>query len=276
MNDTALLTFKAISNFVNELAEVYGKNHKPLKLYRHLINKTQISHDKVILKHIECFRKFCVANRDAIHYKDASKFTKDVVKYSSRVHVNVSLMIELSDNETADAIWNHVLCISAFVDPAGKAKEILRKNKELGKSGANETDFITNIISKVEENVKSDADPTAAVSSILSSGIFTDLIGGMQGGLSSGQLDIGKLLGAVQGMVSSLGNQVGDAPEAAGAMNMLSSMTSMMGNMAGKDGQMNPPDMSKMMEGMQGMMKNMVPPPQPKETKVEEVQDDEK
>lgn len=231
MNDLNLIVFNAISNFVNELGQEFRSKHKPLKLYCHLIKKTNLSHDKAILKHIECFRKFCIDNRDGIRSKNMSKLTNNLIKYSSRVYIDFKAVMEMSDKETKQVIWSHILCISALIDPAGKAKEVLRKNMEEGKTGSDETEFLTNIISKVEANVKPDADPMAAVSSIMSSGIFTDLIGGMQNGLQSGKLDIGKLLGAVQGMVSSLGNNIGDDPEAANAMGMLSNMTSMMGNM---------------------------------------------
>ena len=74
MTDTSLITFKAISNFTNCLEEVFGSDHRFLKLYAHLINKTQIAHEKPILKHIEAFRSFCVTNRDAIEKKDYKKF----------------------------------------------------------------------------------------------------------------------------------------------------------------------------------------------------------
>jgi hypothetical protein len=272
MNDTSLITFKAITNFVNELGEVFASKHKPLKLYRHLLNKTRISLDKVIMKHINAFRKFCIANRDGIREKEMSKFTKKTIRYSKNVYINMKQIFSLADKDTSAVIWNHLLCISALVDPAGKAKEILRQNQEDGKSGEDETEFLTNIISKVEQSVQPDSDPMAAVSSIMSSGIFTDLIGGMSSGLNSGKLDLGKLVGAVQGMVSSLGNEMGDNEEAAGAMNMLSNMTSMMGNMTGEDGQqqMQAPDMGQMMAGMQQMMGSMGASP---ETKIEEVQE---
>jgi len=254
MNDTSLITFKAISNFVTELAQVYQAKHKPLKLYQRLISKTTLSHDKAITKHIDAFRKFCITNRDAILAKDFSKFEDRKVEYSTRVYIDMNLMMKLSDKDTQSVIWKHILCISALVDPAGKAKEILRQNMDEGKAGTDETAFLTNIINKVEQNVSPDADPMSAVSSIMNSGIFTDLLGGMQSGLQSGNLDISKLLGAVTGMVSSLGEQTGDDPQAAGAMNMLNSMTSMIGNLANQGGKVNPPDMSQMFSQMNGAM----------------------
>ena len=51
-DENLLIAFKTICNFVNELASEYATKHKPLKLYQRLINKTQISHDQIIKKHI--------------------------------------------------------------------------------------------------------------------------------------------------------------------------------------------------------------------------------
>lgn len=228
--DNNIISFNAISGFIAELGQEFRAKYKPLKLYCHLIKKTNLSHNKAIVKHVECFRSFSIQNRDAIREKSVSALT-NTIKYSSRVYIDIKAILETCDKDTQLVIWNHLLCISALVDPAGKAKEILRKNMEEGKTGSDETDFLTNIISKVEANVKPDSDPMAAVSSIMSSGIFTDLIGGMQTGLSSGKLDIGKLLGAVQGMVSSMGNQAGDDPMAANMMGLITNMMGSMGNM---------------------------------------------
>lgn len=244
-NDSVIISFNSISNFITELGQEFKTKYKPVKLYCHLIKKTNLSHNKAILKHVECFRVFCVENREAFRVKSVANL-KGKITYSSRVYIDIKVILEASDKDTQEVIWNHLLCISALVDPAGKAKDILRKNLEEGKTGADETDFLANIISKVEANVKPDSDPMAAVSSIMSSGIFTDLIGGMQSGLSSGKLDIGKLLGAVQGMVSSMGNQAGgDDPMAANMIGMMSGLMKNLGNMDGIGNQsMSRPNMS--------------------------------
>ena len=91
-----------------------------------------------------------------------------------------------------------------------------------------------------------------AVSSIMKSGIFTDLIGGMNNGLSNGSLDLGKLMGAVQGMVGKLSEQTnssdstGSGSESDNPMNML---TTMIGSLSGTGGQ---PDLTGLMQMMQG------------------------
>jgi len=87
----------------------------------------------------------------------------------------------------------------------------------------------------------------------MQSGIFTE----MMSDLGSKKLDLGKLLGAVQGMVTTLSNQAGDDPDAKQAMGMLNNVTSMMGNMGNGGGA---PDMSGMMQMMTTMMAGMKPP----------------
>jgi hypothetical protein len=263
MEETSLIAFKAVCNFVNDLESEYGKRHKPLKLYKRLINHTQIAHDHAMRKHLIVFHDFCVANRDALVVQDVTKLVMKKLEYSERVFIDMDHIFHIADAETTPVIWRHLLTISALLDPTGKAKEILKKASEDGKSGKDETDFLSNIISKVEKSVKPDANPMEAVSSIMQSGIFTE----MMSDLGSKKLDLGKLLGAVQGMVTTLSNQAGDDPEAKQAMGMLSNVTSMMGNMGNNNGA--PPDMSGMMQMMTTMMAGMKPP----SAQVEEVRD---
>lgn len=262
MEETSLIAFKAVCNFINDLESEYGKRHKPLKLYKRLINHTQIAHDNAIRKHLVVFHDFCIANRDALAVQDKTKLALKKLEYSERVYIDIDYVLHIADAETTPVIWRHLLTISALLDPTSKAKEILKKAAEEGKSGVDETDFLTNIISKVEKSVKPDANPMEAVTSIMQSGILTE----MMSDLGSKKLDLSKLLGAVQGMVTTLSNQAGDDPEAKQAMGMLSNVTSMMGNM-GNGGP--PPDMSGMMQMMTSMMGNMKPPG----PRVEEVRD---
>jgi len=175
--------------------------------------------------------------------------TNNKIEYSQRVFIDMKDIFRISDKDTTKIIWEHLLCISALVDPAGRAREVLKKNLENGKTSSQETSFLTDIISKVEEHVDPDANPMEAVSSIMKSGIFTDLIGGMNNGLSNGSLDLGKLMGAVQGMVSTLGDQTGGDPEADNAMNML---TTMMGGLGDQHSSENSetPDLTQIMQGM--------------------------
>lgn len=202
-SDYNLLTFKAISDFTKELGEIFAtkdKNHS-LKLYEHLLNKTTLTHEKAIKKHIDAFRDFCVSNREAILNKDYRSFVLNKVVYSSRVYIDFLNIFKDSDNETSSVIWKHLLTISALVDPAGKAKKALQESKD-----SKEANFLSDIINKVESNVKPNSNPLEAVNSIMSSGIFNDLLSGMNSGIQNGELDLGKLMGTVQTMCASLGD----------------------------------------------------------------------
>nr|QBK85263.1 MAG: uncharacterized protein LCIVAC01_00720 [Iridovirus LCIVAC01] len=237
LDDSSLITFKAISNFVSALGSEFGKRQRSLALYCRLIGKTTLSHEKPIYKHIESFRDFCIANREAIIDRDETKLQNHIIKYSKNVFINMDHIFKL-DKDNKDVIWNHILTISALVDPSSKAKEILKKNMEArrrnGESGTEE-EFLSTIIDKVEAHVDPSANPMQAVAGIMQSGIFTELIGTMSGGLTDGSLDIGKLMGTVQTMVSSIGNMAGGDSEQSPELNQ---MTSMMTNLTGMMGDM--------------------------------------
>jgi len=208
--DTSLIIFKAISNFTTCLDEVFGQFHRPLKLYAHLISKTTVSHEKPIQKHIDVFREFCINNREGITTKDFVKFKQKCITYSNRVYIDVNVILKEADNVSATIIWKHILTISALIDPAGKAREVLEESVKNGEKNAKEADFLSNIIGQVEQHVDPDANPMEAVSSIMKSGIFTELVGGMGNGLQDGSLDLGKLMGTVQKMVSTLNDVPGE------------------------------------------------------------------
>jgi hypothetical protein len=210
--DNYLIAFKAISNFTACLNEVFGATNRSLKLYAHLISKTTFSHEIPIKKHIKAFKEFCVINKKAIFSKDASQLDPKVIIYSQRVYIDLgSILEEISDDKTTiNVIWTHLLTILALLDPTSRAKEILQENICKDTDDNQESDFLSNIINKVEKHVDPSSNPMEAVSSILKSGIFTELVGGMGNGLQDGSLDIGKLMGTVNKMVSKMNNDVSD------------------------------------------------------------------
>ena len=254
--DTSLVTFKAISNFTMSLEEVFGEDERPLKLYVHLIGKTTLSHEKAINKHIEAFRTFCVANREALEHKDASKLVETKISYSERVYIDFSNIFKSSDRETSEVIWKHLLTISALLDPTGKARQILKATAQKESGPVTEANFLNDIIGKVEKHVDPDANPMEAVASIMNSGVFAELVGGMGNGLQDGSLDLGKLMGTVQTMVSSLTENVGGSSGNNGEnpMNLINTMIGSM-NAGAKNSENNGvPDLSGMMNMMGPML----------------------
>lgn len=252
-NNTSLIAFKAICNFINELDEQFGNQLQPLKLYALLLGKTTIAHDKPIQKHIEAFRSFCVANRDAIIDKSAEKIVIEEIVYSDRCTIDMKKVFELADKPTSTVIWNHLLTIFAVVDPTGKARQILKESSANG--SGKEANFLTDIIGKVEQHVDPNANPMDAISSIMQSGVFNDLVGGMGSGLQDGSLDLGKLMGTVQSMVTSLGEQTGEGDETMNAINtMMGNLTAGVEAAQKGDTSAPPPDLSSLLGPMMGAL----------------------
>ena len=226
--------FKLITDFVKELNVTFGNQQKSLKLYERLISKTLPKHTTPIKKHIESFKKFCIDNRNAITNKDKLLITEKI-QYSLTVFIDIKSILDIADIDTSKIIWQHLLTISAFVDPSGKAKEILKSNIQKNGGGKNETDFLTNIINKVDEHVSPNSNPMEAISSIMKSGVFTELIGGMNDGLTNGTLDIGKLMGTVQSMMGTIGT-IGNETNG-GDNNPMNMINIMMSNLMNKKGE---------------------------------------
>lgn len=202
MNDqTTLIGFNAICQFVHDMSEVFGKRHKPLRLYDRLSSQTKISHTEAIKKHITVFHDFCVSNREAILSKDENKLSQRKISYSDRVYIDMGFVFSIADNENKPVIWQHLLTISAIIDPSGRAKEVLKDNEK--KDLTKESDFLANMVSKLENTIKPDSNPNDAIASIMQSGIVGDLLNEMR----SGKLDVQKLMGSLQ---STIGSMQGD------------------------------------------------------------------
>lgn len=229
LTDTQLIAFKAVSNFIKELSSIFGKKQRSLALYRRLIEKTTLSHEDSIRKHLDVFRRFCISNREALETKDWRKFQVDTITYSERVYIGLKGIFSMADDETKAVIWKHLLTISAILDPNSKARDILRESS--GPESKNEQEFLGNIFDKVQDCVDpvNMTNPMQAISSILSSGVFSELVNDMSSGVNSGELKLDRLMGTVQGMMSQMSQMNGEGGEESQAM--MVNINSMMGGL---------------------------------------------
>ena len=218
--------FKAIKNFVAELEKSYGNKYRSLKLYSRLLSKTTMKHSHIVKKHFLIFKLFCMKNRDALEHKDENKL-KGNLRYSDNVYINIQTILKISDPVETKLIWQHLYALSAITDRSGKAKEWLKNSMKKTSTGKNETKFLNNIFNQVEQHVKPNANPMEAIGSVLGSGMFQDLMGNMNKGLESGDLDLGKLMGTVSGMVTNLGNMTNKNPEMQALNPLISNMSNM-------------------------------------------------
>lgn len=249
-----LQKFQAIIDFVEALNELYSEKQRSLRLYTHLIGKTQVKHKKAIAKHVDLFRTFCINNRDGILEKNFDKFIDYKVIYSEKVYVDFEKIFEIIDKENVSVVQTHLLYLSALLDQTGNAKEILQKSKKTG-----ENNFLSNIISKIENNVDPSANPMDAMGSILKSGIFTDMMSSMSEGLEKGDLDLGNLMGSVQSMVSDLNERTSslesDGKKSKGMeemSNMINNLSSTLSNIGSGDGEGETTDLNNMLGNMLG------------------------
>lgn len=214
-SDNTVFLFKCIVNFIHDLNELYGEEQKSLQYYNLLMEKTGIVHQEPIKKHIKIFYDFCRENEDAILEKDCTKITKWKIEYSEKVFIDLKTIYESTDDENREILWKHFLTLLAVLNPTSRAKEIIAAQKESKiKEGklANEEDFLTNIIQKVSGsiNVTESDDPAKMMTGLMSSGIFTELVDDMNNGISNGDLDIGKMMSSLQGVMGNLSNVIQD------------------------------------------------------------------
>ena len=122
--------FASIKSFVSEINNTYGSHYKHLAMYGRLIEKTNNTHEIPVNKHIGAFRKFIIANREAIVNKDEGLFKIHKIKYSDNVYFNISNVFKLAedDSEATGIIWEHLLVLSALLDANSNAKDRLKSD----------------------------------------------------------------------------------------------------------------------------------------------------
>jgi hypothetical protein len=201
VNDTTLLIFKAIASFIHDMNEIYGSEYKPLLLYSTLLEKTGVIHDEPIRKHIQVFQSFVVQNENAITSKDESLLVTTLIQYSDKVFIDMKTIFDMAGNDKT-SIWQHLLTLSALLNPASRAKDILKKDKETKEP---EDDFLTNLVEKVGQNIDpTSSNPMDCMNSLMTSGVFGELMSSMDKGINEGSLDVQKMVGSLQNMIGSI------------------------------------------------------------------------
>lgn len=240
-----LRCFSKIQEFVTQLNDVYGEQYKEIRLYNHLLDKTKVSHRKSIRDHVGFFADFCLRNRDAIIAQNLDLMLVDKVSFSEKVFIDVRNVISSTDVDDQGVIWSYLLNIQDAIDPTSGAREVLRKAIE---EKSNEGNFIQDFMSKIENSVNKEEaaqDPMKVISSILKPEMLSGLVSNLNNGVENGSLDIGKLLGTVQGMLTGLTSQMnggdGSAPSDGTAPafdlgGMMGAITGMMGSLGGAMG----------------------------------------
>tara|TARA_Y100000591_G_scaffold327433_1_gene351906 strand:+ start:3554 stop:4267 length:714 start_codon:yes stop_codon:yes gene_type:complete len=191
--------FNSIKNFVSSLNECYGDNHKGLSLYNDLLEKTTNMHAEVISKHNDIFKRFCIDNEICILNKNYN-LSVSRISFSDTIYIDISKILSEADSSEKEIIWKHIAVIYSQFKPSNHVKNMLTANK------SNESNFLQDMIGKVENTIDegSISNPMEAITKMMSSGVFSDLVGSMTNGLQSGDLNLGNLLGSVNEMVETM------------------------------------------------------------------------
>lgn len=274
-------TFKIITDFVSALCDELDDKLLPVKFYSHLLSRTTFSkeHEEVIDKHVNLFKDFCIQNREAIYGQQASLIVKPRVEYSPKVFIDIHDVFGNIDKDSHVIVWEHLLMISAHVDLQGRAKDILRsmiqntqgKSADADDGKSDIQGMFGDLVSKIEDNITPDVadNPMGVINNIMTSGVFTELIGDMTKKFESGELNVEKLSQGVQTMAnnatsnlkeSDQGNQMGEM-----IGNIMQNLGPMMQNLntnANNNvtdhgvGNQQMPDLSNMLGPMMSMMQS--------------------
>jgi len=215
MDNNTALAFNTICNFIRDLSGSFGNKQKSLLLYGHLIEKTGLIHIDPVKKHINIFKKFVEDNQDAIEKRDKNLFKNNNISYSDKVSIDIKNIFDICDRDEEKVIWNHLLTISAVLNPVGNAKQILKELTAPKKGGdVNEDNFLKNIMEKIGSEVENyDADsmnPMQMIGSMMSSGALNDVFQSISSGLNEGNLDLGSMMNSMQSLVSNLSTMVNE------------------------------------------------------------------
>ena len=210
-----IVLFKCIVDFVHALRELYGEQQHSLELYALLLEKTGIIHQEPIKKHITLFYEFVFDNQEAILENSETLFNSWTITYSEKVFIDLKQIITTCSVEDKRVIWQHLLTLLAVLIPTSRAKEILQRKKEKATAAREDKSdtFLTDMIEKVGKHIdpSKTSDPTEMMSSIMNSGVFSELVTDMSESMNNGNLDVKKIMGNLQGMLGNISNMMDDS-----------------------------------------------------------------
>ena len=209
IQDSTVYIFKTICQFVKDLNDAFGKDYKSLHLYAALIERTGIVHEDPVKKHIACFHDFVKENEEAILNHNKNKLVQSTIQYSDKVYIPIRDILDKTEKDEEQAIWEHLMTLLAVLDPSSQAKKLLQeeqqKKKKRGESGQEEK-FLTDIIEKVGKHIDPTSDnPGEMMKGVMQSGVFSELIDTMNTGITEGDLDLGKMMSSLQMMMGNIG-----------------------------------------------------------------------
>jgi len=194
MDEDIYKPFTKILTFVKELNNTFGNKYQNIQLYYKLLKKTPVSNKSAIKKQNTVFSTFLSNNEEAILKSDYKLLKDRNISFSDRVFINIQQL--LSESEDSSIIFKHLQLISILFKKDDKMIEALKSEND-----DREGKFLNKFMNKVETVFNAsdtpETDPMKAAMSLIQSGVLSD----MTKEISSGKLNVNKLLGNLQGMM---------------------------------------------------------------------------
>jgi hypothetical protein len=234
MDNEYIQAFECVEDFVELLWDNFkvSKRATPLSLYRRIVThirnkKTESLNEDGVNKALSGFRQFLCTFETQIMENNMDKIPKGtVIKYGNRsdicleIQKYIYLCNKNSDEDTRDLIREHLITISAILEPnKDKMNEKLAQLGHLENStnlenlegldlnidtSTREGQFIGNIIERTKNSVGESEDGRPPdMMGLLQSGIIQDMFQGMQG-VASGEMDMMKMVGTMQNALGAL------------------------------------------------------------------------
>lgn len=212
--DSSTKKINLIYEFVKSLNDTYPKN-KPIALYARLLERN-MSTDKHRQQQFRAFRTFLIKNTDAIAQMNVSALVYKKIAFAPNVFIDVESFLKDDSPDFQRTVWQYLCGLNMLFFPSNHSKELYKRTltltQQLGTADSMEGQLVEKAFDKIQNilpDVESAGDnPMSVLGTLLSSGAIGELMGDLQSGIASGQMDTRKLLNMAQTVLSNLNSQL--------------------------------------------------------------------
>lgn len=205
--------FLALKAFVSDSCNLLPEN-KNIQLYNRLLFKTTISHTGSIVKHVDIVKQFVTENAQAIVTTDASALA-DELKYNTKIFIPIKELMEAAKPVEKEALWTHLLLISAYVDPPSNAKTVLENMKTSHIPVVVESTDVQESVDHIMKNLQDTIgntmsnesfDTNEMFANVMNSGVLDEVMSMIGSRVDQDNLDIDDLMSTATRMLQNMGS----------------------------------------------------------------------
>lgn len=193
-----------IKEFVTQLQETFGRQHRPLQLYNRLLVRTTLTNNVAINKHRKAFEFFCIKNKQAILTRDVKKLQCCKVSYSKNVYIDFGIIFKfasLLSNDAGAVIWKHLLHISSLVTDDN---DIETECKKVFVGNHNTPNVMGLMSSLLSDGTGNGINLNKIMSTVQSNGILKNIISSVDmknGSINFDKLDLDGMMNSFQEII---------------------------------------------------------------------------